>query len=146
MPSGTIPIESYTVQVARNTSTQYTRLTIAGPVLAHGIQNKATLFFFPSYANLSGWAINVGGLNFDGITVFAQIPSGDFTRMYDVLRNEAPVSLYYSYGTSSTTTKPLSLVAIQSGDEPAGEGPEDEDSVESAIHAILKVKTLDLIR
>lgn len=146
MPVGTIPVESYTVHVARNTSTQFTRLTIAGPVLAHGIQNTATLYFFPSYAELSGWALNVGGLNFDGIHVVAQVPFGDFARMYDLLRHEAPVSLYYTYGTSTTTTKPLNLVAVQSGDEPPGEGPEDEGSVEQAITAILKARTVDLVR
>ncbi len=146
MPTATMPIESYTVHVARNTSTQFTRLTLAGPVLAHGIQNRATLYFFPSYAELSGWALNVGGLNFDGIHVFAQVPFGDFARMYDVLRGEAPVSLYYTYGTSTTTTKPLNLVAIQSGDEPPGDGPEDEDAVESSISALLKARTFDLVR
>ena len=145
MPVGTIPIASYTVQVARNTSTQFTKLTIAAPVLAHGIQNTATLYFFPSYAELNGWATNVGGLNFDGIHVIAQVPFGDFARMYDLLRNEAPVSLYYTYGTSTTTTKPLHLVAIQSGEEPPGEGPEDEGSVEAAFTSILKTRTFDLV-
>ncbi len=146
MPTATIPIESYTVQVGRNTTTQFTRLTIAGPVLAHGIQNKATLFFYPSYANLSGWALNVGGLNFDGIHVLGQVPIADFARMYDVLRGEAPVSLQYTYGTSTTTTKPLTVLSIQSGNEPPGDGPEDEESVESAIHAILRSRTFDVVK
>lgn len=146
MPSATIPIASYTVQVARNTSTQFTKLTIAGPVLAHGIQNTATLYFFPSYDELNAWATNVGGLNFDGIHVVAQVPFGDFARMYDAIRSEAPVSLYYTYGSSTTTTKPVTLVAIQSGAEPPGEGPEDESSVAAAFTALLKARTFDLVR
>jgi hypothetical protein len=144
MPAGTIPIETYTVRVARNTATPSARITITGPVLAHGIQNTATLYFFPSYAELNGWAINVGGLNFDGIDVLAQIPFADFDRMYDLLRNEAPVQLYYSYGSSSSTTKPLSFLALETGDEPPGEGPEDADAVESTIAAFVKARTITL--
>ncbi|MCL3862350.1 hypothetical protein [Actinotalea sp. K2] len=143
MPSGTIPIVSYTVRVARNTSTQFARITILGPVLSHGIQNRATLYFFPSYGQLNGWALNVGGLNFDGIHVLGQVPFADFDRMYDLLRNEAPVQLYYTYGTSSSTTKPLNLVAVETGNEPPGEGPADEDSVEQAFALVRKMTTLE---
>lgn len=142
MPVATIPVESYTVRVARNTSTQFAQVTIAGPVLAHGIQNTATLYFFPTYDELNGWATNVGGLNFDGIHVVAQIPFADFPRMYDLLRNEAPVQLYYTYGSSTTTTKPVNLVAIETGNEPPGEGPADAESVEAAISAFLAARTL----
>ena len=137
MPTATIPIETYTVRVARNTSVPFARITLTGPVLSHGIQNKATLYFFPTYTSFNGWASNVGGLNFDGIRVLATIPYADFAQMYDLLRNEAPVQLSYTYGSSTTTTKPLSLVSLETGNEPPGEGPEDEDSVEQAIHAFL---------
>lgn len=140
----TIRIESYTVRVARNTSGPYARVSIAGPVLSHGIQNTASLFFFPSYTALSGWALNVGGLNFDGIDVLAQVPFSDFDRMYDLLRNEAPLWLYYVHGPSATTTKPLTQLAIESGDEPVGEGPEDADGVERAFRSIIKLSTVDL--
>lgn len=142
MPVASFPIKSYTVRVARNTSVKFARLEISGPVQTHGIQNRATLYFFPTYTSLSGSAFNVGGLNFDGIHVFAQIPFEDFDRMYDALRNEAPLHLYYTYGNSSTTTKPLNLVAIDSGDEPPGEGPEDADSVESLMSAMLSATEL----
>lgn len=142
MPSATIPVESYTVRVARNTTVPFARITVAGPVLAHGIQSSATLYFFPTYAELSGFALNVGGLNFDGIHVLAQIPFADFDRMYDLLRGEAPVHLYYAYGSSASTTKPLTLVAVQTGDEPAGEGPADADAVAAAISAIVGATAL----
>jgi len=144
MPAATMPIETYTVRVARNTSTQFARITLAGPVLSHGIQSSATLYFFPTYSELHAWAVNVGGLNFDGITVIAQIPFGDFPKMYDLLRNEAPVQLYYTYGSSGTTTKPVNLVSIETGNEPPGEGPEDEDSVELAIRGFLTARTIEL--
>lgn len=137
MPAASFPIKTYTVRVARNTSVPFARIRITGPVLSHGIQNRATLYFFPTYNDLNGWATNVGGLNFNGIHVIAQIPFEDFDRMYDELRNEAPLTLYYTYGSSSTTTKPLHLIAIDSGDEPPGEGPEDADSVEASISALL---------
>lgn len=137
MGTGTIPVAQYTVQVAANTLTPFARIQITGPTLAHGIRNDATLYFFPSYATMSGSVLNVGGLNFDGITVIGRVPFEEFGRFYDLLRNEAPVQLYYTYGSSSTTTKPLNLVAIRTGDEPAGEGPEDADAVEAAIGALV---------
>jgi hypothetical protein len=142
MPVASFPIKSYTVRVARNRSVKFARLEISGPVQTHGIQHRATLYFFPTYGNLSGHAFNVGGLNFDGVHVMAQIPFEDFDRMYDELRNEAPLHLYYTYGTSSNTTKPLNLVALASGDEPPGEGPEDTDSIETAITAIISASGL----
>jgi hypothetical protein len=144
MGTGTIPVAHYTVQVAANTLTPFARIQITGPTLAHGIRNDATLYFFPSYAHLSGSVLNVGGLNFDGITVVGQVPFAEFERFYDLLRNEAPVQLYYTYGSSSTTTKPLNLVAIRTGDEPAGEGPEDADAVEAAIGALVAASTVPL--
>lgn len=140
-----IPIDAYTVQVSRSTSSPATRLTLTGPVLSHGIQNRATLFFSPSFAALSGWAINVGGLNYDGIHVYAMVPLADFDRMYDLLRNEAPVQLAYFYASSSTTTKPLTSVALRTGNEQPGEGPDDADAIEASLHAMLKARTLDLV-
>ena len=144
MPTATIPIETYTVRVARNTSSEFARITLSGPVLTHGIQNTATLYFSANYDQLNGFVANVGGLNFNGIHVIAQIPFQDFAQMYDLLRNEAPVQLYYTYGTSATTTKPLNLVSLETGNEPPGEGPEDDDAVESSIRAFLAANTLTL--
>ena len=101
MPTATIPIESYTVRVARNRSVPFARLTIAGPVMTHGIQNRATLYFFPTYTRFNGWVTNVGGLNFNGLHVIGQIPFDDFDRMYNEIRGEAPLHLYYTYGSST---------------------------------------------
>ncbi|MEP7765537.1 hypothetical protein [Sanguibacter sp. 25GB23B1] len=140
----TIRIESYTVRVARNSAGPFARISITGPVLAHGIQNTATLFLFPAYTELGGWVTNVGGANADGIEVLAQVPFSDFDRLYDLLRNEAPLWLYYSYGQGATTAKPLTIFAIESGDEPAGEGPQDADAVEQTFRSIIAVSTADL--
>ncbi|PFG35093.1 hypothetical protein [Sanguibacter antarcticus] len=101
MPS--IPIASYTVRVARSTSSPLARITILG-----------------------------------------QVPFSDFDRMYDLLRNEAPLWLSYTYGSSSTTTKPLRFVSLESSDEPAGEGPEDADAVDRSFRAIVDLTTVDL--
>ena len=144
MPTATMSIETYTVRTGRSTSTPSAVLTLAGPVLSHGIQNNATLYFFPSYAQFAGWGLNIGGLNFDGITVIATIPFDDFPRMYDLLRNEAPVQLHYNYGASSSTTKALTYLDLRTGNEPVGEGPEDEDAVESAIQGLLAARTIEL--
>lgn len=146
MPAATIPVESYTVRIARNTSTPFARIEIAGPVLAHGIQNTATLYFFPTYPELNGWALNVGGLNFDGIHVLGQVPFADIDRWYDLLRNEAPVQLYYTYGASGSTTKPLQLLALETGNEPPGEGPEDADQVTAAIHSLVAASGFQIRR
>ena len=54
------------------------------------------------------------------------------------------MQLHYTYGSSSTTTKPVNLVSIETGNEPAGEGPEDEEAVEPAIHGFLTARALEL--
>lgn len=122
-------IKTYTVRVARNTTVPFARLLLSSPVLAHGITNTAALYYFPTYSKLSGSVQNVGGLNFDGIHVFGQIPFEDFDRHYHVLQTETPLSLVYNYGASETTTKPLTFVSIESGLEVPGEGPEDIDAL-----------------
>lgn len=144
MPVATIPVATYSVQAGANTVQPFCWIKISGPVLAHGIQNDATLYFSPAYTDLTGHVLNVGGLNFDGITVLAMLPLSEFDRMYDLLRNEAPVQLYYTYANGSTTTRPLHLVAVRTGDEPAGEGPADDDEVQHAITALIKATTVDL--
>lgn len=92
--TGTIPVAHYGVQVAANTLTPFARIQVTGPTLAHGIRNDATLYLFPTYATMSGRVLNVGGLNFDGITVIGRVPFDEFERSYDLWRNEAPVQLY----------------------------------------------------
>lgn len=131
-------IESYTVRVGRTTTVPSARVLLSSPVMSHGITNTALLFYSPTYSELSGAVINVGGLNFDGITVFGLIPFEDFDRHYHVLQTEAPLSLDYSYGSSESTTKPLNSVFIRSGLEVPGEGLEDIDALaEGDIDALI---------
>jgi hypothetical protein len=129
-------IERYTVRVARNPSVPFTALSLSSSILTHGIQHTASLYFFPTYPALSGWARNVGGLNFDGIDILAQIPFDDFERFYQVLQTETPVWLVYHYGSSDTTTKPLTFVSIDSGEEPPGEGLADIDVIDALMQPI----------
>lgn len=129
----TIPVETFTVRVARNTSGPFARLTIAGPVLTHGIQSSATLHFFPSTTALVGWVLHADGTTGAGVEIFAQLPFSDFTRMYDLLRAEAPLWLAYTHRSGPTTTKPLSTIALESGSEPPGEGPQDAEAVERSF-------------
>ena len=129
-------IERYTVRVARNRSVPFTVLRLSSPVLTHGIQDTASLYFFPTYTALSGYARNVGGLNFDGVDIIASIPFDDFERFYHVLQTERPVWLVYYYGSSDTTTKPLTFVSIDSGEEPPGEGLADIEDIEALMPPI----------
>lgn len=122
-------IKDYTLNIARNSSTQFRVIGLSSPVMTHGIVNRATLYFFPSYTTLNGSVQNVGGLNYNGIHVVGMIPVADFEMMYRVIQTEAPVTLVYQHGTSSTTTKPLTYVAIITGPEVPGEGPIDADAV-----------------
>lgn len=136
MPAGSIPIETYRVTVARNASDPFARLTISGPVAADGRHDQATLFFFPTYEAMSGWAFDVGGAGPESVHVVAQMPWADFDRMYDVIRNEAPLHLSYAFEASEATRKPVNLLAIESGNEPPGEGPHDADSVEAFVSSL----------
>lgn len=122
-------IESYSLRVARNRSVPFVRIRLSSPVMAHGITNRATLYYFPTYSDLDGSVRNVDGLNFNGISVFGQIPYEDFDRHYRVLQTEAPLTFVYYYGSSDSTTKPLTFVSIESGTEVPGEGPEDIDAL-----------------
>jgi hypothetical protein len=122
-------IESYTLRVARNRSVPFARIRLSSPEMAHGITNTASLYYFPTYSELNGSVRNVGGANFDGRSIFAQIPYEDFDRHYHVVQTESPLNLVYYYESSDSTTKPLSFVSIESGTEVPGEGPEDVDAL-----------------
>lgn len=122
-------IDSYSLRVARNNSVPFARIRLSSPEMAHGVTNRATLYYFPTYSDLNGFVQNVGGLNFDGISVFGQIPYEDFDRHYRVLQSETPLTFVYYYGSSDSTTKPLTFVSIETGTEVPGEGPEDVDAL-----------------
>lgn len=122
-------IESYTVRSGRNPSVPFARLQLSSPVLAHGIVNRAMLYYFPTYSSLGGSVTNVGGFNFDGIHIYAAVPFDDFDQHYHLLQTESPLTLVYNFGSADGTTKPLRFLAIDSDTEAPGEGLEDIDAL-----------------
>lgn len=145
MPTSRIDIENYTLRVARNSQVPWTSIAISGPVLSHGIQHTATLHFNSNYQELFGLVRNVGGLNFDGMNAMVMIPLGDFDRMYDVLRNEDPLKLYLAYSSepfgNTETTRTLTNIAIETGEESTGEGAEPPQSIQDLRTMITSLET-----
>jgi hypothetical protein len=138
MPIGEFEIEKYYVAQGRFVDGPASGL-LAGPVSvtdvygeveASGSQATAQLLFAPAFdGGLSGDVDNVG-LPAVGLRVWANLPYEDFTRMYDILRNEAPVRLWCEYEEGTTATRQLTMVGISSlSNEKPGEGPADSDSV-----------------
>ncbi|EMY35341.1 hypothetical protein D477_004916 [Arthrobacter crystallopoietes BAB-32] len=126
-------IEMYGVAQGRSATAPATLINVYGKVAASGHRNSAQLFYSPTYSALSGVVHNVG-VSTSGIQILAGLPYEDFTRMYDILRNEAPVHLWSDYGASPSTSKPLNFVGILSGSsEKPGEGMSDPDSVKQFI-------------
>lgn len=138
MPIGEFGIEKYYVAQGRLVDGPASGL-LAGPVSviyvygevkASGSQATAQLLFASAFdGGLSGDVDNVG-LPAAGLRVWANLPYEDFTRMYDILRNEAPVRLWCEYEEGATATRQLTLVGISSfSNEKPGEGPADSGSV-----------------
>ncbi len=121
-------IEAYTLTLGRNSSGRFARIFVTSPTMSHGIVNRGSLRFRESQTGLGGNVYNVGGLNYNGISVYGELPFGDFDRIYDAVRSESPVSLRYYYGPGTTTTRALQAVYVATGEEIPGEGPEDEDA------------------
>ena len=124
-------IQHYTLTVGRTASGRYARLYLTSPTMTHNIINRGSLTFRETSAGISGNVFNVGGLNFDGISVYASLPYSDFESIYDAVRSESPISLRYYYGPGSGTTRPLRSVFVATDEEIPGEGPEDEDAPDS---------------
>lgn len=121
-------IDAYTLTLGRTATGRFARLYVTSPTLSHNIVNRGSLSFRDSQTDLSGSVYNVGGLNYYGISVHANLPFEDFERIYDAVRSESPVSLRYYYASGSTTTRALRSVFVATGEEIPGEGPEDEDA------------------
>jgi len=106
-------------------------LEMTGPVLAHGIQNRATFAFSdffgsPSdapYANqVVGYLVDGG---FSGLSVSGWFPADEFEYFYDIVRSERPISVRYSYKEYNRTSGNgyLREVGLGTNVEPIGEGP-----------------------
>lgn len=140
MPSDTFEIESYSVtQRPRGYNTA--SLFVTSPAMSHGVRTRATVFFYPESkvpTNI-GWAINVGGVNFDGITIYGYADEKYLETMYHVLQTEDPVSFTYGYNAGDTTTRSLYDFSLTTADEPTGEG-----MAEKAHQALVSAGELDL--
>lgn len=127
----TFDIETYfalTTQRGNSSVGAWRGLRVTSPVLSHGIQHRATLYFFSSEASTLGLVTNVdqGG----GQIVYAFCRKPDYRDWYDILRNEAPLKLSYAYSGSdfdpSDPTRDLFWIEMFTGlPEPPGEGPEE---------------------
>ncbi len=131
-------VETYTVSITASSSdSAQPRMLLVSPDLAHGIRNRANLIFEPTPQgfidnNSNGYATNVGGANFDGITIVAWMSSGVFDDVYDLIRNESPVRVVFHYkdipGNPSSTTKYLTSIRVGTEAEVPGEGDGDPDA------------------
>ena len=121
-------IDAYTLTLGRNNGGRFARLFVNSPTMTHAIVHRGSLSFRESQTGLGGNVYNVGGLNHNGISVYADLPFEEFDRIYDAVRSEAPVSLRYFHASGSTTTRALRAAYVATGEEIPGEGPEDDDA------------------
>jgi hypothetical protein len=128
-------IETYKVSSYLERFTRETRpsrvLELTGPVLHHGIQNRALFAFDPQFDEV--WSSPVAGYitdgGFSGLSVVGWFPLAEFSYYYDIVRAEHPVHVVYENREPGSTTGYLRLVGLGTSTEPIGEGP--SDSVES---------------
>ena len=112
-------------------------LELTGPVLHHGIQNRATFAFDPQFDGV--WSSPVAGYitdgGFSGLSVVGWFPLAEFPYYYDIVRAERPVHVQYEYRDAGSTTGYLRLVGLGTSTEPLGEGPSESIESISAIMA-----------
>jgi len=142
MPIGEFEIEAYDVAQGRLVegpssgllAGHFSHINVYAKINASGGRDFAQLLFAPSFnSGLSGDVSNVG-IPSAGLRVFANLPYGDFPRIYDILRSEAPVRLWCEYEEGTTVTRELMFVGVTSlSTEKPGEGPADPDSVRQLI-------------
>lgn len=129
-------VESYTVaaiQRGLEPSGAYRKVTLTSPALAHGIRNRASIYFFHTSDShqTMGVVSNVDQLNYDGHLVFAYLWKDDFADWYDILRNEQPLKFRYFYEGEGSydpdqPRRSLKRVWLYTGlPEPPGEGEDD---------------------
>lgn len=133
MPDLSFEIDTYTISAVQSGSTAsigaYRVLTLTSTALAHGIRERATVYFLDSPSSGLGVVTNVDQPNFNGRTAYAYCRRTEFAEWYDLLRNERPMrfTCYYE-GPDFDPSKPgRSIVAFQlytGQPEPPGEGPE----------------------
>lgn len=121
-------IKAYTLTLGSNNGGRFARIYLTSPIMSHNIVNRGSLSFRENQTAMTGSVHNVGGLNYNGISVYASLPFEEFDRIYDAVRSESPILLRYYYAPGPTTTRALQAVYVATGEEIPGEGPEDEDA------------------
>ena len=139
-------IETYEIQSTAGSDRHRRYLKLVSPDLAHGIRNRAHIYFISSRpgfdsGNAIGVAGNVGGLNFNGITFSVWFGGGTFDEVYEILRSEKPVSFRYSLrdiqSAPEATAKWVSSAGLVTGPELPGEGPADADAALGQVRRML---------
>lgn len=112
-------------------------LRMTGPVLYHGIQNRAAFGFSPSFGGT--WGSPVAGYltnpNYAGLSLVGWFPLSEFEYYYDILRSEKPLHVFYEMREPGTYVGYLSQVGLGTGAEPIGEGPSESTEQLTAILA-----------
>lgn len=124
-------IETYKVSSYLERFTGETRpsrvLEMTGPVLYHGIQNRASFAFSSSFDG--DWASPVAGYltdgGFSGLSVVGWFPLAEFSYYYDILRSERPIHILYAFRDAGASSGYLSRVGLGTSTEPIGEGPSE---------------------
>lgn len=124
-------IESYEVSSYLNRPSGNTvpnrLLKMTGPVLYHGIQNRAIFAFHPNFSGtwgspVAGYVSNPG---YTGLVVVGWFPLGEYQVYYDILRSEKPLHVIYELRDPEAYTGYLREVGLGTATEPIGEGPSE---------------------
>jgi hypothetical protein len=117
-------VETYGVVQAYDATGPMAVLTVYGPLVG-GVRKSAQLYFSPSVTGFVGQHHHP--------QVFVELPHNAFAGMYDLLRHEAPVYVFYTYAVGSTD---LDIFALHTNSvELPGEGPTDANAVQSLMHS-----------
>jgi hypothetical protein len=151
MPVLTFDVESYTVlttQSGTSSAGAWRNLALTSTALAHGIRNRASIYFFENPSGTLGVVTNVDQPNYNGLNAYAYSRRADFADWYDMIRNERPMKFSCGYeGPDFDPSKPsraLYWVQLYTGlQEPPGEGPEETQTLtfSADVLNVLKERT-----
>lgn len=113
-------------------------LEMTGPVLYHGIQNRANFAFNPAFDGV--WANPVAGYltqgGFSGLSVVGWFPLAEFSYYYDILRSEKIIHVVYNFRDPGASSGYLSRVGLGTSTESIGVSP--SASIESISEVLTK--------
>jgi hypothetical protein len=135
-------IETYKVSTYLERFTGETRRTrvleLLGPVLYHGIQNRATFAFSSSFdgvfsSPVAGYLTAPGG--YTGLSIAGWFPVAEYSFYYDIVRSERPVHVLYEFRDAGASSGYLRRLGLGTSVEQLGEGPTDSSERISAMMA-----------